>query len=64
MEDLRIGDYLLSKRFGWQYKIVSIRSGAAIIQDITRENVRLKFSLSALRARIKNGSFWHSPHPL
>ena len=57
------GDYLLSKRFGWQYKIISIRYGVAVIQDIVRENVRMKFSLSALCTRVKNDSFAHSPLP-
>ena len=58
-----VGDYLLSKRFGWQYKIISIRYGVAVIQDIVRENVRMKFSLSALCTRVKNDSFAHSPLP-
>lgn len=58
-----VGDYLYSKRFGWQYRIISIRNGAAIIQDIVRENVRLKFTLSALRNRVRIDSFAHSPHP-
>lgn len=64
MEKFKIGDYLLSKRFGWQYKIISITNGAVVIQDIVRENVRLRFSMSALENRINIGSFWHSPHPL
>jgi len=58
-----VGDYLLSKRFGWQYKIISIRYGVAVIQDIVRENVRMKFSLTALCTRVKNDSFAHSPLP-
>ena len=61
--EFTVGDYLLSKRFGWQYKIISIRYGVAVIQDIVRENVRMKFSLSALHARVKNDSFVHSPLP-
>ena len=61
--EFSVGDYLLSKRFGWQYKIISIRYGVAVIQDIVRENVRMKFSLSALRNRVKNDSFVHSPLP-
>ena len=62
-QDFSVGDYLLSKRFGWQYKIISIRYGVAVIQDIVRENVRLKFSLSALHTRVKDDSFVHSPLP-
>ena len=58
-----VGDYLLSKRFGWQYKIISIRYGCAVIQDVVRENVRMKFSLSALHTRVENDSFVHSPLP-
>ena len=61
--EFSVGDYLLSKRFGWQYKIISIRYGVAVIQDIVRENVRMKFSLSALCSRVKNDSFAHSPLP-
>ena len=61
--EFTVGDYLLSKRFGWQYKIISIRYGVAVVQDIVREDVRLKFSLSALRTRVKNNSFVHSPLP-
>ena len=61
--EFTVGDYLLSKRFGWQYKIISIRYGVAVVQDIVREDVRLKFSLSALRTRVKNDSFVHSPLP-
>ena len=57
------GDYLLSKRFGWQYKIISIRNGVAVLQDIVRENVRVRFTLLALRNRIEIDSFVHSPHP-
>ena len=57
------GDYLLSKRFGWQYKIISIRNGVAVLQDIVRENVRVRFTLLALRNRIEIDSFAHSPHP-
>ena len=61
--EFTVGDYLLSKRVGWQYKIISIRYGVAVVQDIVREDVRLKFSLSALRTRVKNDSFVHSPLP-
>ena len=61
--NLAIGDYLLSKRFGWQYKIISIRNGVAVLQDIVRENVRVRFTLLALRNRIEIDSFAHSPHP-
>lgn len=57
------GDYLLSKKFGWQYKIISIRNGVAVLQDIVRENVRVRFTLLALRNRIEIDSFVHSPHP-
>ena len=57
------GDYLLSKRFGWQYKIISIRNGVAVLQDIVRENVRVRFTLLALHNRIEIDSFAHSPHP-
>lgn len=61
--DISVGDYLLSKRFGWQYKVVSIRNGVAVIQDIVRENVRMRFTIRALRNRIKIDSFVHSPLP-
>jgi len=57
------GDYLLSKRFGWQYKIISIRNGVAVLQDIVRENVRVRFTLRTLHNRIEIDSFAHSPHP-
>jgi len=63
MEKFKIGDYLLHKRFGWQYKIVSIRNGVAVIQDIVRDNVRLRFTLSALQNRVNVESYLHSPHP-
>jgi len=58
-----VGDYLYSARFGWQYKIVSIRNGVAVVQDIIRENVRVRFTLLALRKRIEIKSFIHSPLP-
>lgn len=59
-----VGDYLYSARFGWQYKIVSIRNGVAVVQDIIRKNVRVRFTLLALRKRIEIKSFIHSPLPL
>ena len=57
------GDYLLSKRFGWQYKDISIRNGVAVLQDIVREKVRVRFTLRTLHNRIEIDSFAHSPHP-
>ena len=65
MKELKFapGDYLLSKRFGWQYKIISIRNGVAVLQDIVRENVRVRFTLRTLHNRIEIDSFAHSPHP-
>ena len=47
------GDYLLSKRFGWQYKIISIRNGVAVLQDIVRENVRVRFTLRPCTIELK-----------
>lgn len=63
MEKFKIGDYLLHKRFGWQYKIVSIRNGVAVIQDIVRDNVRIRFTLGALSKRVELESYLHSPYP-
>lgn len=58
-----VGDYLLNKRFGWQYQVYAIKDGVIFIKDITRENLRLNFNRSALVQRIKNGIYLHSPHP-
>jgi hypothetical protein len=33
------------------------------LQDIVRENVRMRFTVRALRNRIEIDSFAHSPHP-
>jgi len=63
MEKFVVGDYLYSTRFGWQYKIVSLRNGVAVLQDLVRENVRVRFTILALHNRIKFNSFVHSPHP-
>ena len=63
MEKFVVGDYLYSPRFGWQYKIVSLRNGVAVLQDLVRENVRVRFTILALQNRIKFNSFVHSPHP-
>ena len=61
--EIVVGDYLYAPRFGWQYKIVSIRNGVAVVQDIIRENVRVRFTLLALKKRIEIKTFIHSSLP-
>lgn len=63
MEKFMVGDYILSKRFGWQYRIYAIKNGSIYIQDVVKQNLRLAFSRSALALRIKNEVYLHSPHP-
>lgn len=60
----RSGDLLRSKRFGWVYRIAIIRNGTAILEDTIKTEVRIKFSLDALRNRVKNDTFVHTPSPL
>jgi len=60
----RSGDLLRSERFGWVYRIITVKNGTAILEDVSKESIRIKFSLSALRNRVKYNIFAHTPSPL
>jgi len=56
-----IGDILKSNKFKWVYKIINIKNGVATLEDINKNTVRVRFTLSALAQRVKNGIFAHRP---
>jgi hypothetical protein len=60
-KDFTIGEVFQSPKFKWMYKLERIENGVAILTDIMKPNIRVKFTLNALAERIKKGSFVRVP---
>lgn len=57
----QVGDVLKSVKFKWVYRITNIKDGVAVLEDTNKDTVRIRFTLSALAQRVKNGIFTHQP---
>lgn len=61
MIQYHIGDTFKSIKFGWIYRVESIKDGVVTLQDIIKKDVRVKFTLRALEERVQKNSFAYIP---